>query len=110
MRASGTAARDITPRAGFSAIADQIDYWVRRHAMPLRLPLYGRAGLAKRRSVISITDAGEMPVYSHSQEKQCWTGIGRMLFRFWRWLEYDPVALAVLLIGVGSIAVLVLGI
>src|SRR5262249_16767259 len=29
---------------------------------------YGRAGLAKRRSVISITDAGEMPVYSNSQE------------------------------------------
>jgi hypothetical protein len=72
--------------------------------------LYGRAGLAKRRSVISITDAGEMPVYSHSQEKQCWTGMGRMLSRFWQWLEYDPVALAVLLIGVGSIAVLVLGI
>jgi hypothetical protein len=60
--------------------------------------------------VISITDAGEMLVYSHSQEKQCWTGMGRMLSRFWRWLEYDPVALAVLLIGVGSIAVLVLGI
>ena len=72
--------------------------------------LYGPAGLAKRRSVISITDAGEMPVYSHWQEKQCWTGVGRMLSRFWRWLEYDPVALAVLLIGVGSIALLVLGI
>jgi len=66
--------------------------------------------LAKRRCVISITDAGEMPVYSHSPEKQCWTGMGRMLSRFWHWLEYDPVALAVLLIGVGSIALLVLGI
>ena len=72
--------------------------------------LYGRAGLAKRRSVISITDAGEMPVYSHWQEKQCWTGMGRMFSRFWHWLEYDLVALAVLLIGVGSIALLVLGI
>src|SRR5262249_6040782 len=39
-----------------------------------------------------------------------WTGMGRMLSRFWHWLEYDPVALAVLLIGVGSIALLVLGI
>src|SRR5262249_46863276 len=37
-------------------------------------------------------------------------GMGRMLSRFWQWLEYDPVALAVLLIGVGSIAVLMLGI
>src|SRR5262249_60631826 len=37
--------------------------------------LYGRAGLAKRRSVISITDAGEMPVYSHWQEKQRGTGM-----------------------------------
>src|SRR5262245_27802536 len=36
--------------------------------------------------------------------------VGRMLSRFWRWLEYDPVAFAVLLIGVASIAVLVLGI
>jgi len=72
--------------------------------------LYGRAGFAKRRSVISVTDAGEMPVYSHSQEKQCWTGMGRMLSRFWHWLEYDPVAVAVLLIGIGSIALLVLGI
>jgi hypothetical protein len=34
----------------------------------------------------------------------------RMLSRFWHWLEYDPVAVVVLLIGVGSIALLVLGI
>ena len=36
-----------------------------------------RAGLVKRRSVISITDAGEMPVYSYSPESnvgQGWAG------------------------------------
>jgi hypothetical protein len=88
--------------------------WLRRPASQQKanegFGLRFTAGLVKRRSVISITDAGEMPVYSHWQEKQCWTGVGRMLSRFWRWLEYDPVALAVLLIGVGSIALLVLGI
>ena len=71
---------------------------------------YGRAGLTKRRSVISITDGGEMPVYSPFARKAMLDRMGRMLSRFWHWLEYDPVALAVLLIAVGSIALLVLGI
>src|SRR5262249_2509257 len=36
--------------------------------------------------------------------KATWDRDGRMLSRFWHWLEYDLVALAVLLIGLGSIS------
>ena len=33
-----------------------------------------------------------------------------MRVRSWHWLEYDPIALVALLIGIGVVALLVLGI
>src|SRR5262245_38138306 len=63
----------LTPRPRITELSIAgvgVGRWRASHKKPKKVwpEPYGRAGLEKRRSVISITDAGEMPVYSHSQE------------------------------------------
>jgi hypothetical protein len=111
--------------------ADRIDYWIRRpvHAAePAPLPAQDRphrprvSGAPSDRSVwLSIGDclraqydalAPPMPPHIAALVEQLETGKSRyratMYVQRPHWLDYDPVALAVLVIGIGIIELLAL--
>jgi hypothetical protein len=61
--------------------------------------------------LICIKYGGEVPTYSRIQEKSPFeTGMNIMPSGNRHWLEYDFVALVVLFVGIGFIALIVVGI
>ena len=59
--------------------------------------------------MICVNDGGADPLYSRTQEKAAFeTGLDIMSPGNWYWLEYNSVAFAVLLMGIGLVGLIVL--
>jgi hypothetical protein len=70
-----------------------------------------RADLTKRHFLICIKYGGEVPTYFRIQEKSpLETGMNIMPSGNRHWLEYDFVAVAVLFVSIGFLALIVLSI